>query len=52
MRDKVLSDEIMAGFVGSSDQLADMFTKSLRASRVESICNKLGGPRVESICNL
>jgi len=42
VRDKVLSGEIITDFVGSNDQLADIFTKSLRGPRVESICNKLG----------
>ncbi|MCI25689.1 hypothetical protein A2U01_0046880, partial [Trifolium medium] len=42
VRDKVLSGEILTDFVGSNDQLADIFTKSLRGPRVESICNKLG----------
>ncbi|XP_073227016.1 uncharacterized protein [Cicer arietinum] len=42
VRDKVLSGEITTNFVGSNDQLADIFTKSLRGPRVESICNKLG----------
>jgi hypothetical protein len=42
VRDKVLSGEITTDFVKSEDQLADMFTKSLRGSRVDYICNKLG----------
>nr|ABN08283.1 hypothetical protein MtrDRAFT_AC155889g9v2 [Medicago truncatula] len=42
VRDKVLSGEIITDFVGSNDQLADIFTKSLRGPHVESICNKLG----------
>jgi hypothetical protein len=42
VRDKVLSGEITTDFVKSEDQLADMFTKSLRGSRVGYICNKLG----------
>jgi hypothetical protein len=42
VRDKVLSGEIITDFVASNDQLADIFTKSLRGPRVESICNKLG----------
>jgi hypothetical protein len=42
VRDKVLSREIVTDFVGSNDQLADIFTKSLRGPRVGSICNKLG----------
>jgi hypothetical protein len=39
---KVLSAEIVTDIVGSNDQLADIFTKSLREPRVESICKKLG----------
>jgi hypothetical protein len=42
VRDKVLSGEITTDFVKSEDQLADMFTKSLKGSRVDYICNKLG----------
>lgn len=42
VRDKVLSGEITTEFVKSEDQLADMFTKSLKGSRVNYICNKLG----------
>lgn len=42
VREKVLSGEITTEFVSSSDQLADMFTKSLKGSRVDYICNKLG----------
>lgn len=40
--DKVLSEEIVTDFVGSNDQLADIFTKSLRGPQVDSICNKHG----------
>ncbi|KAI5389892.1 hypothetical protein KIW84_075270 [Lathyrus oleraceus] len=42
VRDKVLSGEITTEFEKSEDQLADMFTKSLKCSRVNYICNKLG----------
>lgn len=42
VRDKVLSGEIIIEFVKSEDQLADMFTKSLKGSQVNYICNKLG----------
>ncbi|CAJ2666930.1 unnamed protein product [Trifolium pratense] len=42
VRDKVLSGKITTDFVKSEDQLADMFTKSLKGSRVDYICNKLG----------
>jgi hypothetical protein len=42
VRDRVLSGKVITDFVGSNDQLADIFTKSLRRPRVEYICNKLG----------
>jgi hypothetical protein len=42
VRDKVLLGEITTDFVKFEDQLADMFTKSLKGSRVDYICNKLG----------
>lgn len=42
LRNKVLSGEIPTNFVGSNDQLVDMFTKPLRGPRVESICNMFG----------
>ena len=42
VREKVLSGEITTDFVSSVDQLADMFTKPLKGSRVDHICNKLG----------
>ena len=38
----MLLGEIITDFVSSSDQLADMFIKSLKGSRVDNICNKLG----------
>lgn len=41
VRDKVLSGEIITNFDGPTDQLADIFTNSLRGSWVESTCNKL-----------
>jgi len=41
VRDKVRSQEIAIDFSGSTDQLADIFTKSLRGSRVQPIRNKL-----------
>ena len=34
--------EITIGFVNSSNQLADVFTKSLRGSQIKYICNKFG----------
>ena len=42
VREKLLSKEIVTSFVNSSDQLADLFTKSLDGSRVKYNCNKLG----------
>jgi len=42
IREKVLSGDIKTEFVNSSDQLADIFTKSLRGPRIDYICNKLG----------
>nr|KYP52079.1 Copia protein [Cajanus cajan] len=42
VREKVLSGEITTEFVHSSDQLADVFTKSLKGPWVDYICNKLG----------
>jgi len=42
VREKVLSEEITIDFVNSSNQLVDIFTKSLRGSQIEYICNNLG----------
>ena len=42
VREKVLSGEIITDFVNSGDQIADMLTKSLKGSRVDNICDKLG----------
>ena len=42
IREKIASGCIATSFVNSSDQLADMFTKSLRGPRIKYICNKLG----------
>nr|KYP71093.1 Copia protein [Cajanus cajan] len=42
VREKVFSGEITTEFVHSSDQLANVFTKSLKGPRVDYICNKLG----------
>ena len=33
---------ISTSFVNSNDQLADIFTKSLRGPRIKYICDKLG----------
>jgi len=42
IKEKVLSGEITIDFVNSSNQLADVFTMSLRGPQIEYICNKLG----------
>jgi len=42
VREKITSGEIKTKFVNSNDQLADIFTKSLRRSKIDYICNKLG----------
>ena len=41
-REKIASGCMTTSFVNSSDQLTDIFTKSLRGSRIQYICNKLG----------
>ena len=41
-REKIESGDITTSFVNSNDQLADVFTKSLRGPRISYICNKLG----------
>ena len=40
--EKIVSGCMTNSFVNSSDQLADIFTKSLRGSRIRFICNKFG----------
>ena len=42
IREKIASRCMTTSFVNSSDQLAEMFTKSLRGPRIKYICNKLG----------
>ena len=42
IREKIASRCMTISFVNSSDQLADVFTKSLRGPRIKYICNKLG----------
>ena len=37
-----IRETMTTSFVNSSDQLADIFTKSLRGPRIQFICNKLG----------
>ncbi|RVW82963.1 Retrovirus-related Pol polyprotein from transposon RE2 [Vitis vinifera] len=42
IREKITSGCVATSFVNSNDQLADIFTKSLRGLRIKYICNKLG----------
>ncbi|GAB4838277.1 hypothetical protein Ancab_039839 [Ancistrocladus abbreviatus] len=42
VRDAVMSGVICTPHTSSAEQLADLFTKSLGASRFLSLCNKLG----------
>ena len=42
IREKIASGCLTTSFVNSSNQLADVFTKSLRGSRIKYICNNLG----------
>jgi len=42
IRKKIMFGDIKTEFVNSSDQLADIFTKSLQGPRIGYICNKLG----------
>ena len=42
VREKVLSGDVAITHVGSSDQLVDLLTKSLRGPRVNYICIKRG----------
>ena len=42
IREKIASRCVTINFVNSSDQLADIFTKSFRGPRFQFICNKLG----------
>ena len=42
IREKIASRCMTNSYVNSSDQLADMFTKSLRGPIIKYICNKLG----------
>ena len=41
IREKIASGYMTTSFVNSNDQLADIFTKSLRGPRIQFICNKL-----------
>ncbi|RVX10963.1 Retrovirus-related Pol polyprotein from transposon RE1 [Vitis vinifera] len=42
IREKIASGCVATSFVNSNDQLADIFTKSLRGPKIKYICNKLG----------
>ena len=42
IREKIASVCMTISFFNSSDQLADIFTKSLRGSRIQYISNNLG----------
>ena len=42
IREKIASGCIYTSFVNSNDQLADIFTKSLKGPRIKYICDKLG----------
>ena len=42
IREKIASGCMTTSFVDSNDQLADIFTKSLRGPRIKYICDKLG----------
>ncbi|RVX18665.1 Retrovirus-related Pol polyprotein from transposon TNT 1-94 [Vitis vinifera] len=42
IREKIASGCVATSFINSNDQLADIFTKSLRSPRIKYICNKLG----------
>jgi hypothetical protein len=41
LREKILTGIIKTSFVNSRDQLADIFTKSLRSPRITYICDKM-----------
>ena len=43
IREKIASGCMTISFVNLSDQLADIFTKSLQGPRIQFVCNKLGG---------
>ena len=40
IREKIASECVAISFVNSNDQLANIFTKSLRGRRIKCICNK------------
>ena len=42
IKEKIASRYMTTSFVNSSDQLEDVFTKSLKGPRIKYICNKFG----------
>ena len=42
IREKIASGCMTTSFVNSIDQLANVFTKSLKGPRIKYICNKFG----------
>ena len=42
IREKIVSECMTTSFVNSNDQLANIFTKSLKGRRIKYICDKLG----------
>ena len=42
IREKIAPGCMTTSFVNSNDQLADIFTKSLRGHRIKYICDKFG----------
>ena len=42
IREKIATGCMTTSFVNSSDQLADVFTKSVKGPRIKYICYKLG----------
>ena len=42
IREKIASGGMITSSLNSNDQLADIFTKSLKGPRIKYICNKLG----------
>ena len=49
IREKIASRCVATSFVNSNDQLADIFTKSLRSPRIKYICNKLGAYNIYAL---
>ena len=42
IREKIASRCMTTSFVNSNDQLADIFTKSLKGRKIKYICDKVG----------